>query len=132
MHEFLVDQANLRGFGGAVSARDDLGTLDEDLTLEEIVVGLLQPQAPAEVRVIKLVVRILQSGRCEAARLVFFAKREYALAALRWIIDLVPETERNEAIREVEAALADTPPRGERQPRIDYSPARLVRRPFRL
>lgn len=131
VHEFLIDQANLRGIGGAVSARSDLGELDPDLALEEIVVGLLQPHAPAEVRVVKLVVRILQSGRCDPARLVFFAKRELALAALRWVVSLVPEPERNDAIRNVEAALERTPPRGERTPRLNYSTDRLVRRPFR-
>lgn len=126
-HEYLIDQANLRGFVGAFSSRDDLGTLDCDLGLEELVVGLVQPHAPADLRALKLVVRILQSGRLDAERLHLLARRERALPTLAWIVDLVPDEERNAPIIELLELIRAHPPRDTRRPEIRYSSSRLVR-----
>lgn len=129
VHEYLVDQANLRGYRGAASARSDLGCLDRDLSIEEIVVGLLQPHAPAEPRIVKLVVRILQSGTVSPERLMFLARRERALANLAWVVDLVPERECNAPLAQLSDRLRRNPPREVRRPRIRYARERLLRRP---
>ncbi|MCC7385842.1 MAG: hypothetical protein IT384_28595 [Deltaproteobacteria bacterium] len=130
VHEYLIDQANLRGFFGAYSSRSesDKGPVDPDLESEDIVVGLLQPHAPAEARVVKLIVRILQSGQLDPTRLWLRARRERADACLAWVLDLVPEPERNVAVREIAAALEVHSPRQTRRPRFHYAPERLVRR----
>lgn len=128
VHEYLIDQANLRGFLGAFSNRDDLGELDPELCLEAIVVGLLQPHAPAEPRVVKLVVRVLQSGRVDPEHLLLLARRERALPALAWALDLIPPPERNEAILDLEERMRRNPPRDPRRPRIRYDARRLLRR----
>ncbi|MHB8876652.1 MAG: hypothetical protein ACYC8T_23400, partial [Myxococcaceae bacterium] len=94
--------------------------------LEDIVVGLLAPQAPAEARVFKLVVRMLQSGRLELDRLLFRAKRERALGPLYWLVWQIPNEERTAAVGALLARLA-VPPRGYRALRFRYDPQRLVR-----
>ncbi len=128
VHEYLIDQANLRGFFGAFSDRDDWGELAPDLSLEDIVVGLLQPHAPADLRTLKLVVRILQSGRLNLDGLVFLARRERALSVLAWLVDLIPEEECTELIISLRRRIRDNPPRGDRRPDIRYDPGRLLRR----
>ncbi len=126
-HEYLIDQANLRGYLGAWTARDH-GTLDDSLGLEEIVVGLLHPAAPLEARVLKLIVRILQSGDLDLPRLHLEARRERALAHLAWLVELVPAPERNEPVRELERLIASHPPRQTVRPAYNYSPNRLLGR----
>lgn len=128
VHEYLIDQANLRGFLGAYSDRSDLGVRDPLLSLEEIVVGLLQPHAPAEPRVLKLVVRMLQSGAINPARLLFLARRERALGVLAWLTGLIPDEERSQPIVDLEERLRRDPPRDRRRPNIRYDPRRLGRR----
>lgn len=128
VHEYLIDQANLRGFFGAFSNRDDLGELDPDLSLEAIVVGLLQPHAPAEPRVVKLVVRILQSDKVDPERLLLLGRRERALPAIAWILDLLPASERNQATLALEQRLRRKPSRDPRRPRVTYDARRLERR----
>ena len=128
VHEYLVDQANLRGYHGAFSNRSDLGAEDPELNLEEIVIGLLHPAAPAEARVLKLVVRILQSGRLDHRRLHLLARRERALATLAWLIEKIPAEERTSSIEELEALLEEQPPRERRRPALKYDPSRLLRR----
>jgi hypothetical protein len=128
VHEYLIDQANLRGFLGAFSDRSDLGEPDPTLEIEDIVVGLLQPHAPAEARVVKLVVRILQAQRIDAKRLLFRARRERADTTLAWIIGLVPVEEQRGAIVELQRELRARPPRDTRRPAIRYDPRRLVPR----
>lgn len=127
VEEYLIDQANLRGFFGAFSDRDDLGVLDVDLRLEEIIVGLLQPHAPADPRVVKLVVRILQRGSIDPERLLLLAKRERALPVLAWIVDLIPPEERVGSVVPIGERIARTPPRETRRPRMRYDPDRLMR-----
>jgi hypothetical protein len=128
LDEWLLAQANLRGFFGAFGV-DDLGPIDAALSVEEIVCGLLQPHGAADGRLFKLVVRILQSGAVDPTELAELARRERADVVLAWLLQQVPEVERNEAIDAVKAALR--PPRGQRPPNFRYDPGRLVRRPFR-
>jgi hypothetical protein len=113
---------------GAYSSREDPGELDPALSIEEIIVGILQPHAPVEGRMVKLVVRALQSGRVDVDRLLFLSKRERALPILAWITELVPEEETTEPIECLRQRLRRDPPRNERRPRLAYSAARLVRR----
>lgn len=126
VQEYLIEQANARGFLGAYTAASELPAIDENLDLEDIVVGLLQPQAPAEVRVIKLVVRILQSGRLDLDRLLLRARRERADASLAWILEIIPEVEVGPPVRALRERSRERPPRETRRPAIRYDPRRLL------
>jgi hypothetical protein len=130
LQDWLVEQANLRGFHGAYNREGPSGPLDRELTLEEIVVALCAPQAPAEGRVFKLVVRILQSGRVDARHLTWLARREMAGSVLWWLLDLVPAGERTPSLTAIVAVFGG-PPRGYRGLDYDYDPQRLVRQPFK-
>ncbi len=130
-HEYLIDQANLRGYVGAWTARDH-GTLDASLGLEEIVVGLLHPEAPIEARVLKLLVRMLQSGDLDLPRLHLVARRERALAHLAWLVALIPPPERSEPVCTLEALIAARPPRQDVRPTYEYAPDRLLGRRSRV
>lgn len=128
VEEYLIDQANLRGYHGAFSSRDDLGERDARLADEEIIIGLLQPHAPADLRVVKLIVRMLQKGDVDPHRLSFLAKRERAWFSLAWLLDNVPAEEQIGAIPELIDRVRREPPRERRRPDIRYSPQRLLRR----
>lgn len=128
VQDYLVSQANRRGFRGAFGPAPIDGPIDEGLGVEEIVVGLCAPQAPLEGRVFKLILRILQSGEAQPVRLQWFARRERADHVLFWLLQRVPEPEKNDAVREIQGRFA-SPPRGYRPPRYNYDPARLLRRP---
>ena len=105
---WFVPKWNAQARGDWQAHRDDWGDLAPDLSLEDIVVGLLQPHAPADLRALKLVVRILQSGRVSLDGLVFLARRERALSVLAWLVDLIPEAECTELIiEEVPGDFAD-------------------------
>lgn len=127
VEEYLIDQANLRGFLGAFSNREDWGHLDVELDLEDVVVGLLQPHAPADLRIVKLVTRILQQGALDADRLIFRATRERALPTLAWIVDLIPQEECHDGVEQVRERLRRDPPRELRRPRLRYDAKRLLR-----
>ncbi len=129
-HEYRIDEANLRGFLGAYRAGSIERAADPSFSLEDVVVGLLSPHAPAEARIFKLVLRILQSGRLSPATLIFRAKRERALGTLYWLLQQVPPEEKNESVQGLLAMLA-RPPRGYRPLFYGYDPQRLVRRPAR-
>lgn len=122
---WLIAQANARGFHGAFVSREE--TVDPWLGLEDLVVGLLMPHAELDARVLKLVVRLLQSTRLDGAKLAFRARRERADMALAWLLELVPPSERNEAVANIARALR--PPRSPAIVRFNYDPQRLVRRP---
>jgi hypothetical protein len=128
VHAWLIEQANLRGFHGAYNAHSYSAQVDPELTLEDILVGLLSPQAPADGRTFKLVVRILQSGKVDAQRLALQARRERAEGVLHWLLHLVPSTEHTPALVALQEKFA-TPPRGDRGVRYTYDAERLVRRP---
>lgn len=121
---WLIAQANARGFHGAFVNREE--ALDASLGVEDLVVGLLMPHAELDVRVIKLVVRLLQSTELDAAKLVFRARRERADIALAWVLRLVPEGELTASVVGVAERLPR--PRGDAHVRFNYDPQRLVRR----
>ncbi len=122
---WLIAQANARGFHGAFVNREQ--AVDASLGLEDLVVGLLMPHAELDARVIKLVVRLLQSTQLDAAKLVFRARRERADIALAWVLNLVPEGELTAPV--VGVAKLFRKPRGDAHVRFNYDPQRLVRRP---
>ncbi len=128
MLDWLVDQANLRGYHGAFNAVTR-GSIDPSLRLEEIVVGCLMPDAEADARVLKLVTRILQSAPLDVDRLVFLARRERAEPVLYWLVQGVPEPERTGAIPMLAQRYAARPPRGYRPPKYRYDFSRLVKKP---
>ena len=129
MDEWLVEQANQRGFFGAFGVAAPIDAPDPSVTLEAIVCGLLQPHGVADGRLFKLVVRILQSGQVDTRALSALARRERSDHVLAWLLDRVPEAERNGPLEAARAAIH--PPRGHRAPRMVYDGQRLIRRPFR-
>lgn len=122
---WLIAQANARGFLGAVVSRES--AVDEGVSGEDLVVGLLMPQSEPDARVIKLVVRMLQSGRLDVDRLVFRARRERAEHALAWVLTLIPSVEWNAELEHVRARLGR--PRGTSHFAYRYDSQRLIRRP---
>lgn len=130
LDEWLVAQANLRGFHGAFGV-DRPPPLDADLSLEELVVCLVLPSELVDGRLFKLVLRIIQSGRVDGPRLALLAKRERAAGPLWWLLSQVPSSERTQAVERVLAAIGG-PPRGYTPLSYDYSFDRLKRRPGSL
>jgi hypothetical protein len=128
--DYLLDEANLRGFRGAYRVDTQRRSADAALSLEEVVVGLLSPHSPADARIFKLVLRILQSGALDPRRLWLVARRERADRPLYWLLQRVPLEERDESVRAISARMP-TPPRGYRGMDYRYDPQRLVRRPAR-
>lgn len=128
VYDWLIDQANLRGFHGAYNARPCTKQTDEELTVEELAVGLLSPHAPADGRTFKLVVRMIQSGRLNAARVALLARRERASGVLYWLLNQIPPSERTPPVHELSRCFP-TPPRGARGVAYAYDPDRLIRRP---
>jgi hypothetical protein len=127
VHDYFIDEANLRGYWGAFRASTPERPIDATLELEDIVVGLLAPQAPAEARIFKLVLRILQSGRLSARKLLHRARRERAVTTLYWLLRRVPEEERTPAIAELSEVFSAAP-RGYRELAFRFEPSRLIRR----
>ncbi|MFN0061410.1 MAG: hypothetical protein ACKVPX_02670 [Myxococcaceae bacterium] len=124
VHEYLIDEANLRGFWGAFRAVTPTRPIDTLLTIEDVVVGLLAPQAPADARIFKLVLRVLQRAEFDTGRLMLRARREYAGAALFWLLSQIPNEESTPAILNLRAAFG-TGPRGYRGLRYRFDPSRL-------
>jgi len=122
---WLIAQANARGFLGAIVARE--ASAHEGVSAEDLVVGLLMPHAEPDARVIKLIVRMLQSGRLDRDKLVFRARRERAEHALSWVLTLVPPTEWNEQLESVRNRLGVL--RGTARFAFRYDSQRLIRRP---
>lgn len=129
--DWLVEQANLRGYHGAWQARPSGSALDETTSLEDIVVGLCQPHAPLEMRAVKLVLRILQSGAVDPGHLAILARRERADHVLHWLCALVPDPERIGSFPAVAEAFRNQP-RGYRPPDLRYDAGRLVKRGARI
>jgi hypothetical protein len=96
-----LDAVADRAFG--VAAPTDAP--DPSVTLEAIVCGLLQPHGVADGRLFKLVVRILQSGQVDTRALSALARRERSDHVLAWLLDRVPEAERNGPLEEARAAI---------------------------
>src|SRR5262245_20971240 len=78
VEDWLIQQANFRGFCGVYLRDPPQIPVEPRLSLEEIVVGLVSPAARLDGRVIKLVTRILQSDTVQVARLLHLARAERA------------------------------------------------------
>lgn len=128
IEDWLVEEANVRGFMGASGLELPTRNPDPSLTDEDLVVALLSPHSRADGRIFKLVVRMAQSGALSADRLIFRARRERALGALYWLLRLTPESERNPALLAVLERIGG-PPRDYHPLDYDYDPSRLLRRP---
>jgi hypothetical protein len=74
VEDWLIHQANLRDFRGAALADPWEVPIDPSVTLADIAVGLLAPQAEVEGRALKLVLRILQSELLDPHALVLRAR----------------------------------------------------------
>jgi hypothetical protein len=96
------------------------------LSNEELVVALLMPQAEADARTWKLVVRMLQSERLEVSPLATLARHERAEVMLHWLLGKLPPSERTGGIEAVAAALR--PARGGSTIKVVWDPSRLVKR----
>jgi hypothetical protein len=127
MEEWLVGEANARGYLGASGRQLPQRTPDARLCDEDLVVALLSPRAEVDARILKLVVRMLQSGRLDFTRLLLRARRENAIGPLFWLVNVIPAQERNAPISKL-LGLLPAPPRGYREPDYRFDPQRLVRR----
>lgn len=130
VHEYLIDEANVRGVWGAFRAATPERSRDDALDDEDLVVGLLAPQAPVDVRILKLVLRLLQSGKLDTHKLLLRARRERSIGPLFWLLERVPAEERTEPVERLTAALlAAGRPRGYRDLDLRYDATRLIRTP---
>ncbi len=102
--------------------------MEPRVTDEELAVGLLMPHADADARGWKLVVRMLQSGRLDSAKVQRLAHMERADALLHFLLAGLPESEHTAPIAELDD-LARRAPRGYRGVSVQYDLARLVKRP---
>ena len=125
---WLVEKTNLRGWFGATSLVVPHRPARAELSNERLVVGLLMPQGPLDVRLFKLALRIIQSGKLSARTLWLEARKERAAATLFWLLALVPKEERTAEVTGV-VEEQRTAPRGYRPLPIVYDAARLIRRP---
>ncbi|MHB8872355.1 MAG: hypothetical protein ACYC8T_01590 [Myxococcaceae bacterium] len=128
MDDWLVEEANVRGYLGAVGVQVPDRAPTPDLSDEALVVALLMPHTPADGRLLKLVIRLLQRARVEPNSLWFQARRERADRVLYWLLQLVPEPERTGGVAAALAACSGAP-RGYRGVRYNYDGNRLIRRP---
>ncbi len=126
--DWLVEEANLRGWFGATGLQVPDRPICPWLPSEALLAALLMPHGPMDVRLFKLVLRMLQSGQLEPLRVWLEAKKERADHTLYWLLERVPEEERNAAVEAVRAA-HPAPPRGYRPLPISYDPSRLIKRP---
>lgn len=123
---WAVEQLNHRGFYGAWAEAPADGAPDEAVTLEELVVLLTMPQADADPRLWKLVVRTIQRGPIDVRRLARLARQERAEGLLAWLLEGLPAEEATDTTRALRAALH---PRDARAPDVRYDFERLRRRP---
>jgi hypothetical protein len=128
LDDWLVDEANVRGHVGAISATLTDRPPTAAVSDESLVVALLMPHTPADGRLFKLVVRMLQKAALDPQALWFQARRERAEPVLHWLLQQIPASERTGAVAAL-AALTSTPPRGYRGLNFNYDGSRLLRRP---
>ena len=128
LDDWLVEEANVRGHLGAVGPVVPDRAPTAGFSDEELIVALLMPHTPADGRLFKLVVRMLQRAPIDPKRLWFQARRERADRVLYWLLQKVPESERISGVSAVLAAIPG-PPRGYRGLKFNYDGSRLLRRP---
>ncbi|MEW5742664.1 MAG: hypothetical protein AB1938_27350 [Myxococcota bacterium] len=128
LDDWLVEEANVRGYLGAVGAHVPERAPTAELSDADLVVALLMPHNVVDGRLFKLVVRLLQRAPIDPRLLWLRARRERADRVLYWLLNLVPESERTPPLLALREA-CPTPPRGFRGVQFNYSSARLLRRP---
>lgn len=128
LDDWLVEEANVRGHFGAVGRTVPDRPPTARLSDESLIVALLMPHTPADGRLFKLALRMLQRAALDAAALWFQARRERADRVLYWLLQQIPEPEQTEGVRAVMAAISG-PPRGYQGLRYNYDGSRLIRRP---
>jgi hypothetical protein len=126
--QWLVEEANLRGWFGATGTSMPDRAPCAWLTHERLVVGLLMPHGPLDVRLFKLVLRVLQSGALSPRVLWLEARKERAAATLYWLLQQVPDEERTPSLEAI-ASAQPAPPRGYLPLPIEYDARRLIKRP---
>ncbi len=128
LDDWLVEEANVRGYLGAVGSvvPDRAPTIG--LSDEELIIALLMPHTPTDGRLFKLVVRMLQRATFDPQSLWFQARRERADRVLYWVLQQVPELERVTGVSALLAVISG-PPRGYRGLKFNYDGSRLLRRP---
>jgi hypothetical protein len=123
--DWLVEEANVRGYFGAMGVEVPQRPPTPGLRDEALVAALLMPHAVLDVRLFKLVIRLLQRGTVDKERLWLEARKERADSTLYWLLQQVPAAERTPELLRV---LPSAPPRGYRPLPIDYDGRRLLRR----
>lgn len=126
LEDWLLEEANARGYFGAVGREPVSRAATPGLDDEDLIVALLMPHAEVDARLFKLIVRMLQRAPIEPGRLWLRARRERADLALWWLLSQVPTSEQTGAIP---ALLMVTPPRSYRPLAWDYDPRRLLKKP---
>ena len=127
LEDWLVEEANLRGHLGAVGTIPDRPPTAQ-LSEIDIVVAALMLHAPADGRIFKLVVRLLQRSVLDPRALWLAARRERADRVLYWLLKLVPASEQTPSILNLLEAHPRAP-RGCTGMNFNYDPGRLIRRP---
>lgn len=126
--DWLVEEANVRGYFGVTTLQVPDRSPSESLSDEQLVAALLMPHGELDVRLFKLVLRMIQRGEMSATRLWLEARKERADSVLFWLVERVPAEERSAEVERV-AAAQPLPPRGYRPLPIRYDAGRLLRRP---
>lgn len=121
-----MDELNLRGHFGAYAGELPTRAPTPGVALEELLTLLAMPHCEADGRLFKLIVRALQRGSFDAARLCRLARQEQAEPLLTWLLQNLPDTEHTESTRALAARLT---PRGDTRVDYRYDFDRLTRRP---
>lgn len=125
LDDWLVEEANARGHFGASGVGDLQRKPAAGLSDEELIVALLMPHTPADGRLFKLVVRMLQRAPLDASALWLAARREQADRVLFWLLQQIPASERTARIEAI-AAAHPAAPRGYRGLDYHYDARRLL------
>ncbi len=128
LDDWLVEEANLRGHFGALGGAPMNRRPTQELSDEALIVAVLMPHTPADGRLFKLVVRMMQRSQLDAARLWLIAKREQADGLLFWLLQQVPAQEKTESLHAIIASHPNAP-RNLHPLRYEYDATRLLRRP---
>lgn len=126
--DWLVEEANVRGCFGVTTREVPDRPPTPGLSDEQLIAALLMPHGPLDVRLFKLVVRLIQRGTLEPKRAWLEARKERAESTLYWLLQRVPDAERTPPVQQLIAAQS-SPPRGYRPLPIEYDARRLLRRP---
>jgi hypothetical protein len=126
LDDWLVEELNRRGHWGAYTTADVAGAPSPGVSLEELIVALAMPNAEADGRHWKLIVRALQRGPFDGRRLARLARMERAEVVLAWLLRGTPQPERTAPLEALAVLLN---PRCTRAPNLRYDFDRLLKRP---